>query len=288
MACWSPIPLRTDSQKLLGLPGTNVPCGKCIGCLEKRRSDWTFRIRQEQKVALYSTFLTLTYNDENVPNIQKVERDLRVVDNKVSVITRTYYDRGDNGKELSLVKKDLQNYFKRVRKEAPGLIYYAVGEYGSLKKRPHYHGIVFNVHPEILVDKWSIRGEKIGFVQCDEVTDASIHYVTKYIINNEPDFNRLKKFAVMSKGLGKIHLKYAEKFYKRAGSNKTTVEGGRVICLPRYYTEKIFTEEERKIIAERNTEEVSLYLSQKDYKSIMMERKAKKDVARKNSKSKDC
>lgn len=61
-------------------------------------------------------FLTLTYADEFLP---------------------------DGG---TLVKKDFQNFMKRLRKRNPGkrISYYHCGEYGETTRRPHYHACLFN------------------------------------------------------------------------------------------------------------------------------------------------
>lgn len=61
-----------------------------------------------------SQFVTLTYSDDKLPA---------------------------NG---SLVKADLQKFLKRLRKRTK-LRYFAVGEYGDLTARPHYHAILFGI-----------------------------------------------------------------------------------------------------------------------------------------------
>ena len=88
-----------------------VPCGKCIACLHNKRSDWQFRLRQEHKASKSSMFVTLTYRRKFLP---------------------------EGG---SLSKRDLQLFLKRLRKkdESVKIRYYAVGEYGSQRKRAHYH-----------------------------------------------------------------------------------------------------------------------------------------------------
>ena len=101
-------------------------------------------------------FVTLTYNTEKVP------------------ITRNGF--------MSLHKKDLQDYFKRLRKiSSLKLKYYAVGEYGSKKMRPHYHLILFNAMPENIISAWRLNGLEIGTVHIGTVNEASIGYTLKYM-----------------------------------------------------------------------------------------------------------
>ena len=120
-----------------------VPCGKCNFCLESRRAEWSFRLRQELKVSTSAHFLTLTYEDQKLP--------------------RTADGLG------TLLKSDLQKFFKRLRKESVNkLRYYAVGEYGTNTERPHYHALLFNcenkVLEETLVTVWSLGQVQIGTV----------------------------------------------------------------------------------------------------------------------------
>lgn len=97
----------------------SVPCGKCIGCRLERSRKWAMRCVYEAKNHKENCFLTLTYSPENLP---------------------------EGG---TLVKRDLQLFFKRLRKAFPGvkIRYFACGEYGEQFARPHYHVILFGLSP---------------------------------------------------------------------------------------------------------------------------------------------
>lgn len=96
------------------LPVT-VPCGSCIGCRIDRSRAWALRCVHEAKFHQHSCFLTLTYDDDNKPL---------------------------GG---SLVKSDLQKFFKRLRKQYGSFRYFACGEYGDSTARPHFHCIIFGL-----------------------------------------------------------------------------------------------------------------------------------------------
>lgn len=154
MRCISPLLIRTNGRRDV------VPCGRCNFCLEVKRGEWSFRIAQELKRASSAKFVTLTYADNRIP------------------ITSTG--------EMELNKKDVQDFKKRLRKEnakytADQVRYYTVGEYGTETDRPHYHSILFNVHPSVLM-RLQLIWDK-GIVHQGNVEIASIHYVTKYVIN---------------------------------------------------------------------------------------------------------
>ena len=88
---------------------TQIGCGRCEECRIAKANEWATRMTEEAKLHKENCFITLTYNNENLP------------------------------KYKSLVKKELQDFFKRLRKKyGNGIRYYACGEYGPKGKRPHY------------------------------------------------------------------------------------------------------------------------------------------------------
>lgn len=260
-----------------------VPCGKCLECLQRKRSDWTIRISHEEKICKCSAFITLTYDEFNVP------------------VT-------ENG-NLTLKKSDLQDYFKRVlyfskkgsrkfpdgylkkyRKFDKPLVQFSCGEYGSHTDRPHYHSAVFNVDPDILSDCWSVYEDKKGNVQIGEVNPASIHYLTKYIVNPETyeDYlDKQKPFRLMSKGLGHG---FADVIGNYCHANQSTViarPGGNKSVLPRYLVDKIFSKGEKYSIAEKAIQE-KLKQDPPDFDTQVKHREYLYLLAEKSSKSKKC
>ena len=151
---------------------------------------------------------------------------------------------------MTLDKADLQKFWKRLRKTQKSKIkYYAVGEYGEKKKRPHYHAIVFNIeNVNQLADVWQKGDVHVGTVSGD-----SIGYTAGYVNKGKiiPQFkgdDRIKEFSVMSKGLGKNYLtdqiiKYHKKDIER---NYVTLDGNVRVALPRYYRDRIYSDFEKK------------------------------------------
>lgn len=90
------------------------PCGTCLSCRMTKRQEWTFRIMLEMRQHKENWFVTLTYDNDNLP---------------------------ENGVE----KAEIQGFMKRLRARAEGKIrFFAVGEYGERYKRPHYHLVLFS------------------------------------------------------------------------------------------------------------------------------------------------
>lgn len=228
--CWSPITLKREKMSFVAGHLVNrhltVPCGKCLECLQRQRADWSIRLAYEEKICKSSAFVTLTYDDFSIP----------VTDN------------GNN----TLSKYDLQCYCKRIYNK--GLRFFAVGEYGSHTFRPHYHLAVFNADPEKLVDKWSLYGNKKGNVKLGEINPASIHYLTKYLVNPENKMNfrdSQKPFRLMSKGLGNGYQDEIRDYCISNKSNVVILAGGNKGVLPRYIADKVFSKAEKFEIAEK-------------------------------------
>ena len=228
--CLTPMTLTRDIKSPTGSRTRTVGCGRCVPCLRKKQIDWCFRLGKELNNAETACFLTLTYNDENLP----------------------YTDGG-----YSLLRKDFQNFMKRLRKHAnkTKIKYYACGEYGDKTERPHYHAIVFNLPRPF--EKFVQKAWKFGHIHIGTVTEASIFYTTKYALKglrrrNSWEYDergREPQFQLMSNGLGKSYNNEAIIDYLRINGTKLlTLPGGNKKKLPRYYVDKMFTDPEEKAL----------------------------------------
>lgn len=254
-----------------------VPCGRCPQCKARDISSWSFRLMQHMKNVESAYFVTLTYDNDRVP------------------VTQNGY--------MGLLKKDLQNFFKRLRKshdeywdllvrsgrtvrgyKPKPLKYFAVGEYGGRSYRPHYHIILFNARLELITPAWSkvdrSTGEIIpfGFVHLGDdrgVNEASVGYTCKYIakpkrIPLHRNDDRVPEFRLMSKGLGADYLSVdILKWHLADVENRMycTIDGGKKISMPRYFKDRIYSDEQRKAAAEANAAKIHEQ-EMKDFKHL--------------------
>ena len=204
----------------------SVPCGKCYACLSRRRQDWVFRLKQEFRNYPEACFVTLTYDDENLP----------LAGDGVPVV----------------FKRDVQLSLKRLRKSLNGkkIRYFCVSEYGNDFLRPHYHAIIYNLSAcsnsyDLINAAW-----QKGFICVSEVTDARIAYVAKYCLSYGDGIEKFEKeFMLCSRrpAIGSSYLSESMKaFYKSQQSRLLVSEGGFVQNMPRYYFDKIFSDDEKK------------------------------------------
>lgn len=208
-----------------------VPCNKCPLCIKRRISGWSFRLMQQNKIAISAEFITLTYDSKNVP------------------ITRNGY--------MTLRKKDCQDFFKRLRKAQFGskggnIKYYCAGEYGSITWRPHYHIIMFNSDRKLIDTAWNKGIVHYGAT----VEEASVGYTLKYIskprrIPLHRNDDREPESALMSKGLGKNYLTPAMVEWHLADIENRmyiNVGSGKKAAMPKYYKDRIYTDDQRAVI----------------------------------------
>lgn len=201
------------------------PCGKCVNCKNNRINQWVFRLKEEQEKSCSSYFITLTYDQKNIPRSKNGYRTLK--------------------------KSDLQDFFKSLRyfdgKTAKVPIrYFACGEYGEMYQRPHYHVIVFNVLNRSSIEQaWTN-----GYIDYGTVTTKSIAYTLKYIDKNglqkkHSRDDRLPEFQTQSKGIGLSYLTPDVIRYHLQNPDKNYCMDkiGNKYPLPRYYAKKIFVDE---------------------------------------------
>lgn len=175
--------------------GRPFPCGKCVPCLYKRKRVWSHRIILEGFSHAESTFVTLTYNDRNLPA------------------------------DGCLVPDHLQLWLKRIRRElAPQRVrFFACGEYGGETWRPHYHLAMFGMQGcSYGSTNYNLRGETeccqscsrvnetwgFGRVQLAPLTPQSASYIAGYVTKklgaSERPSHLVREFQRMSlrPGLG--------------------------------------------------------------------------------------
>lgn len=223
MDCLSPIFVKVRDGPLLKTR-QKVPCGRCEACVRRKQETWFTRLRLEADNQDYSCFVTLTYDDEHLP------------------------------KDWNVSKEDVQRFHKRLRASLDNpkqFKFYLTSEYGPEGGRPHYHAIYFGISPmEVhkIEEKW-----QNGFVMVDKITDGRLRYVTGYIIEKlfVPP-GRKSVFNLISKGLGLCYVESHSSWHRDLPIEQRSYVPyyGKKLALPRYYKEKLYSDEERKRYAD--------------------------------------
>lgn len=156
-----------------------VPCGQCTGCRLENSRQWAVRIMHEAAMHEKNCFLTLTLNDENIPE--------------------------DNSLDITLFQK----FVKRARKKLR-FRYFHCGEYGDHNGRPHYHACIFGEdwsgdrkfhktgklgHPIYTSSNLDNELWKHGHCYIGSLTWESAAYVARYVLKKVTGSNAAFRYA---------------------------------------------------------------------------------------------
>jgi len=218
----------------------HVPCGKCARCITRRKIEWAFRMTQEMKDSNTAYFVTLTYERETVPYSNKGQKTLDKAD-----LQKFWKRLRQNQKRSNTTIEHLYKNLARTDK----IKYYAAGEYGDEKNRPHYHAIIYNASRTVIEKSWTL-----GHTQVVPASEESIAYVTKYLdkrISDPEGQKRAKKVKLpeyneMSEKIGYSYIEKNKEWHlKNPDVLYVTTPKGFKIPMPRYYREKIFNYDQR-------------------------------------------
>lgn len=154
-----------------GLAGTELklPCGKCVGCLTERSRQWAIRCLHESKLHVDNCFLTLTYDDDHLPENGSV-----------------------NVRVMQLFMKSFRQKISPIK-----IRFFACGEYGKGLGRPHYHLLIFGFDfPDKVLEKkngdHNLYSSRLlsslwtsGFSLLGEVSFDSAAYVARYVLKKK-------------------------------------------------------------------------------------------------------
>lgn len=206
-------------------------CGQCIGCRIEKSRQWAMRCVKELGPNGEGAFLTLTYNNENLPA------------------------------DGSLQKKYFRGWMKRLRERiryhyGKTIRYFCCGEYGEKLGRPHYHAVIFGFDfpdkqlrsvsrgNKLYTSKFLDKAWKKGFHLIGNVTFHSCQYVAQYVNKKVISRNSQKvkdyyqnkeiEFHTQSTrpGLGFDHW---DEFYTDIYPSDRFVHMGKEMKPPKYY-----------------------------------------------------
>jgi len=172
-----------------------LACGQCIGCRLKRSREWAIRCVHEASLNDVNCFLTLTYDEEHVPEGR------------------------------SLQYSDFQSFMKRLRARFPRvrIRFYMCGEYGEEFDRPHYHALLFGFDflDKVVLSRSSsgltyYRSPTLeslwpfGFSSIGAVTFESAAYVARYCMKKVTGSLSDRHYEVVDVETGLISSRTAE------------------------------------------------------------------------------
>lgn len=218
----------TDERKLY----VAVGCGECIECRKQKAREWQIRLHEELKVWKYKYFLTLTFDSEQ---LEKLVNELNGTETNV------------NDAAQLAVRRFLERWRKKYKKSVRHWLVTELGHEGT--ERIHLHGIIFDNQPhtnEEFAEIWKYGWTYTG----DYCNERTINYIVKYITKIDIDHKTYKADIYCSAGLGACYLENAMilKKHEFCGTDTKqyyTLPNGQKVALPKYYRNKLWTEEQR-------------------------------------------
>ena len=236
--------LSSDPNEYSNNTYIDIPCGKCVGCRIDYSRSWATRCILEAQYHSRSMFLTITYDDDNVPH--SCYPDLETGEIK-DILTLS-------SKDFTLFIKRLRYYYsERFNKE---FRFFACGEYGSTTLRPHYHAIIFGLELDDLKEvKQSHTGFPLyqsdlvdkawnkGFVLLSDNTWETSAYTARYIMKKQKgegssvyeEFNIEPEFVRMSRMPGIAKQYYDDHKHDIYKHDEIILQNGKVVKPPKYF-----------------------------------------------------
>lgn len=225
-----------------------IACRKCIGCKLDNAREWAIRCQLETKESKNNYFISLTYATQYLH-------------------TNTQGIATCNNQDLTKFINSLRKHFERQGHK--GIKYLASNEYGSKRKRPHYHICFFNLPLKDLkptgekndigqpyfisktIDKiWNKGMHKIGITNYE-----SAGYVARYTLKKQTKME-YKKLGIepeklrMSNGIGLEYFKnHKDEIYKYDHITIKTEKGVKNLLPPKYFDRKM-NEKNSKLMQE--------------------------------------
>lgn len=213
-------------KRLLYIP---TKCGYCIECRKQKQREWRVRLEEELR-SNYGYFITLTISPEGIEDLEK----------------KTGLKWKENPNEIAT--KGLRLFLERVRKDTgKSMRHWCVTELGEDNDRIHLHGIFFGQRSAELIKKhW-----KYGFIFIGQYCNSrSVNYMTKYMLKVDVKHKEFKQIVLASPGIGsgyfdRLDWQWQKQNYGKIEVPTYTFRNGTKMAMPKYYKDKLFTEQER-------------------------------------------
>lgn len=261
--------MKCNTPKVFISPSDNetlisVPCGKCISCQVNKSQNWSFRAEVELKNCVTACFITLTYENNYLPEYHRDDKYLIEYTNEH--LKKFYKNIRNNISRYNVFRRFHTEFTIKLDQDCQtkGLRYMTVPELGEKTSRFHHHSIMFNlpfVQNNIVSKNELINFLKscwpYGLVHVGEVNTKSINYVAKYCVKDSEDRNigvKLPRVSV-SKGFGLQYLTPEMiNYYKTNPSERQylTKIGGKKQPMSDYYKKRLYTPEQLEQIKSDN------------------------------------
>lgn len=240
------IPEKPKDERQLYIKGCS--CGWCYECRNKNANQWRVRLKEEVKANEFKNmiFITFTFSEKAYSKLtEEVRGD----------IINQYGDiKGEIDNEVAA--KAIRYWSESIRhKHGKQPRRWLITERGGNEtERVHIHGIIFtDIDNDTILKSWTFGiaddGRSTG--RKGWVNEQTINYITKYVFKTDSKHIDFKGRIFASAGIGKGYIqnelnRYRHRYQGEKTNTTYTDSQGYTCGLPKYYRDRLYTEEERR------------------------------------------
>ena len=200
--CLYPTILKNRKYTVTKKNGGNVPimkdkrtkyvpvgCGKCMECRNQKASSWRVRLMEDLRVNKNAKFVTFTFSDEHLEELDKEQFD-----------DLKGYERDNEILSLA-VRRFTERWRKQFGKTVRHWLVSEIG--GKYTERIHLHGLLWtDENLDVIQDRWMYGNVKLGNGVEHYVNEQTINYIVKYVNKTDEKHPGYISKMYVSKGIG--------------------------------------------------------------------------------------
>lgn len=224
-----------------------LPCSKCIECRLEYARQWAVRCVHEAKMHEQNSFITLTYDDNHLKSDKLQYLDFQLFSKRLRQHIFRDFLKSYGRENWNLLSKEERSKIYDERR----ISIFVTGEYGDIRKRPHWHALIFNYAPTDLTFKYrNDRGDTVytsptldnlwgkGITELGSVTFESAGYCARYAAKKLVHGKDGHEYEPISKKSSKraIGKSFLEKYWTDVfNQGHIILDNGTKTTIPRYY-----------------------------------------------------
>lgn len=249
-----------------------IGCQECMECRKQKAREIQVRLLEDIRHNKHGIYIALTFSNEEYTKL------IRLIEKRDKKNSRKLegYDK-DNELITIAVRRFTERYRKKYEKT---IRHWLISELGHGEtEHIHLHGIVWiepnkyikeshlsikELQKEFIEKYWKYGDVWVG----DYVNEKTVNYCTKYVTKIDKEHKYYKSKILSSKGIGKDYMIRTDVKKNKYNGEKTreyyTTRNGYKIALPKYWRNKIYTEEEREKLWIQKLDQNKRYVNKKE------------------------
>lgn len=238
-------------------------------CRKKKAREWQIRLQEDIKYNTGAKFITLTFSNEKIKELHQ------------KIMQQDPNNWGMKGYELDnkIATYAMRKFNERYRKHyKKALRHWTVTELGhNGTENIHLHGIIWptginkkgeqctmEIIEKLWENGWVWKYKNVGHHKVNYVNNRTVNYIVKYVSKRDELHQHYKSIILTSPGIGKQYtttLNAEKNKYKGKETRQYyKTDTGHKISLPKYWRNKIYTDEQREQLWMNELDKQTIYI----------------------------